>query len=191
MTAVLISSTYKVRTEPIRLTQNYLSPGSYTRIRYGWDSGVIVNRVRLQCLVENIAPIGCQNDWVFQESQGYLVGATYYFDGLFEFETSEKIGNRWKKLYTDFKKEFFPSNRINVDYLLDTTFCYYDRAIQAQQGDFYYNYFRVPNHDGFYKIVVKFNPVIKGCRAIKETNYTNNEETVYLEIKEGKVILNQ
>ena len=62
---------YHVRANPIRLTQNYVTPQNYT-IRYGWDSGQVVNRVQLQCLIENIAPFGCGNDWVFTEDQGYL-----------------------------------------------------------------------------------------------------------------------
>ena len=181
--------TYHVRTYPLRLTQNYLTPGFYTT-RYGWDSGELVNRVQLQCLIENIMPLDCKNDWVFNESQGYLVGANFFFDGLFTFDTYEKgNGNSWKFLYQDYKKEFFPSTVPTQEHIYDTTFCYYfdDRAVQAQTGDFYYNYFRFPNHDGVYKLVIKFNPVIKGCRAIVETNYSNNEETVTLEIKEGMV----
>lgn len=180
---------YHVRTNPVRLTQNYVTPQNYV-IRYGWDSGVVVNRVQLQCLLENVAPFGCQNDWVFNESQGYLSPLNnYFFDGLFEFYTYEKgNGNNWKFLYSDYKKEFFPSCVPTREYLL-ADFCYYDRAVQAQTGDFYYNYFRLPNHDGIYKIVIKFNPQIKGCRAVKETNYTNNEETVTLEIKEGQVLI--
>lgn len=181
--------TYHVRTEPIRLTQNYLTPGFYTT-RYGWDSNVVVNRVRLQCLVQNIAPFGCDNDWVFTESQGYLAGSNYFFDGLFEFDTYEKgNGNNWKFLYTDFKKEFFPSVVPTREYVYNTDFCYYDRAVPAQTGDFYYNYFRFPNHDGIYKLVIKFNPQIKGCRAVKETNYENNEKTIELEIMNGTVLI--
>ena len=179
--------TYHVRTHPVRLTQNYLTPASYTH-RYGWDSGVVVNRVQLQCLVENIAPFSCSNDWVFNESQGYYSPLqSYFFDGLFEFETFEQVGNRWKRLYKDYKKEFNPSVVPTQEYVY-STFCYYnERSVQAQTGDFYYNYFRFPNHDGVYKLVVKFNPVIKGCRAVKETNYTNNEETVILEIINGTI----
>jgi len=179
---------YHVRTSPIRLVQNYLTTGR-DAIRYGWDSGVIVNRVQLQCLVENIAPFGCANDWVFNESQGYLSPLNnYFFDGLFEFETYEKgNGNNWKLLYEDYKKEFFPSSIPNQDYVYEENFCYYDRAVQAQMGDFYYNYFRFPNKDGVYKLVIKFNPSIKGCRAVKETNYSNNEKTIILEIVEGTV----
>jgi len=182
---------YHVRVFPIRLTQNYVTPGFYT-LRYGWDSLVTVNRVTLQCLIENIAPYDstCQNDWEFNESQGTLVGPNVFFDGLFLFDTYERgNGNNWKFLYTDFKKEFFPSNQINQPYLF-SYFCYYDRAIQAQQGDFYNNPFRLPNHDGLYKIVIKFNPVIKGCRAVVETNYTNNEKTIILEIINGSVKIN-
>lgn len=176
---------YHVRTEPIRLTQNYLTPGFYT-IRYGWDSNVVVNRVRLQCLIENISPFGCQNDWVFTEAQGDTVGSYIFFDGLFEFDTYEKgNGNNWKFLYTDFKKEFFPSVVPTREYVYNTDFCYYDRAVQAQTGDFYYNYFRFPNHDGIYKLVIKFNPQIKGCRAVKETNYMNSEATIELQIANG------
>ncbi len=179
--------TYHVRTFPITIQDSFLVSGLYT-IRYGWDSGVLVNRVRLQCLVENIAPFGCGNDWVFSESQGYPVGSNIYFDGLFSFDTYEKgKGNSWKFLYTDFKKEFFPSCVPTQEYVYETGFCYYDRAVQAQMGDFYYNYFRFPNKDGIYRLIIKFNPVIKGCRAVVETNYENNEETVELEIKEGKV----
>lgn len=182
-------TTYHVRTHPIRLTQNYLTTGR-DAIRYGWDSGVIVNRVQLQCLVENIAAYSCENDWVFNESQGYLSSLqSYFFDGLFSFETYEKgNGNHWKLLSTDYKKEFFPSSVPMLAYS-NSLFCYYDRAIQAKNGDFYYNYFRFPNHDGVYKLVLKFNPVIKGCRAVKETDYTNNDVTVVLEIREGKVII--
>ena len=184
---------YHVRTTPLRLTQDYLTPPFYTTI-YGWDSGVIVNRVRLQCLVENIAQFdsSCGNDWVFTESQGYVVGANYFFDGLFEFDTYEKgNGNNWKFLYSDFKKEFFPSVVPTQEYVSSLKFCYYDRAIQAQTGDFYYNYFRFPNHDGKYKLVIKFNPFLKGCHAVKEINYDNNEKTVYLTIVNGTVIVNK
>lgn len=180
---------YHVRTHPIRLVQNYVTPPYYTT-RYGWDSGVVVNRVQLQCLVENIAPFGCGNDWVFYESQGYIVNGNYYFDGLFEFYTYEKgNGNNWKLLYEDYKKEFFPSCVPTRDYVYNTDFCYYDRAIQAQMGDFYFNYFRFPNHDGVYKLVIKFNPLVKGCRAVKETNYDNNEAAIILEIREGIVTI--
>lgn len=182
---------YNVRTHPVHLTQNYLTPGSYA-IRYGWDSGVVVNRVQLQCLLENIAPFDstCVNDWEFYESQGYLVGSRYFFDGLFEFDTYEKgNGNNWKLLYSDYKKEFFPSCVPTQEYVFNIDFCYYNRGVAAQQGDFYYNYFRFPNHDGLYKLVVKFNPQIKGCRAVKETNYSNNEEIVILEIKNGLVTI--
>jgi len=180
---------YHVRTSPIRLIQNYTTTGR-DAIRYGWDSGVTINRVQLQCLIENIALFGCQNDWVFSESQGYLSPLNnYFFDGLFSFETYEKgKGNSWKLLYTDYKKEFFPSVVPTREYLL-ADFCYYDRAIQAQTGDFYYNYFRFPDHDGVYKLILKFNPQIKGCRAVKETNYSNNEKTIYLEIREGQIII--
>lgn len=181
---------YHVRTHPVHLTQNYVTPLNYV-IRYGWDSGVVVNRVQLQCLIENIAPFNsdCSNDWEFNESQGYLSPLNnYFFDGLFEFDTYEKgNGNNWKFLYTDFKKEFFPSSIPNMDYVTNIDFCYYSRGIPAQMGDFYYNYFRLPNRDGIYKIVIKFNPQIKGCRAVKETNYENNEETVTLEIREGTI----
>lgn len=177
---------YHVRTEPIRLTQNYLTPGFYTT-RYGWDSNVVVNRIRLQCLVENIAPFGCDNDWVFTEKQGDTVGSYIFFDGLFEFDTYEKgNGNNWKFLYTDFKKEFFPSIRKTIESQFND-YCYYDRAIQAQAGDFYYNYFRFPNHDGVYRLVIKFNPQIRGCRAVKETDYGNDEVTIDLEITNGVV----
>lgn len=180
---------YHVRVFPITVQDSFLVPGTYT-IRYGWDSGELVNRVKLQCLVENIAPFGCGNDWVFNESQGYPVGPNIYFDGLFTFDTYEKgNGNNWKLLYEDYKKEFFPSVVPTQAYIYETGFCYYDRAIQAQTGDFYYNYFRFPNKDGHYKLVIKFNPVIKGCRAVKETNYDNNDQTVELEIREGKVII--
>lgn len=182
---------YHVRTHPIHLVQNYLTTGR-DAIRYGWDSLVRINRVQLQCLIENIAPFGCQNDWVFNESQGYLSPLNnYFFDGLFEFLTFEKgNGNNWKLLYEDYKKEFFPSSIPNQEYLL-ADFCYYDRAVQAQMGDFYYNYFRFPNHDGIYKLVIKFNPLQKGCRAVKETNYNNNEKTFIIEIKEGRVYYSQ
>lgn len=183
---------YHVRTHPVRLTQNYVTPQNYV-IRYGWDSGVVVNRVQLQCLVENIAPFNsnCSNDWEFYESQGYLSPLNnYFFDGLFQFDTYEKgNGNNWKFLYSDFKKEFFPSVVPTQQYVLNTDFCYYDRGVPAQTGDFYFNYFRFPNHDGVYKLVIKFNPTIKGCRAVKETNYNNNEETVYLEIRGGQIFL--
>lgn len=181
---------YGVRTHPIHLDQNYLVPASYT-IRYGWDSGVLVNRVRLQCLIENIAPFGCHNDWVFEESQGYISPLlNYFFDGLFEFDTYEKgNGNNWKHLYTDFKKEFHPSSIPNQDYIYNNDFCYYNRSIQAQMGDFYYNYFRFPNHDGIYKLVIKFNPQIRGCRAVKESNYSNNNVEIILQIINGTVII--
>lgn len=194
---------YHVRTQPIRLVQNYLTTGR-DAIRYGWDSNIVVNRVTLQCLVENIAPFsGCfsginvitadngKNDWVFNESQGYLSPLNnYFFDGLFSFETYEKgNGNNWKLLYIDYKKEWFPSSTPNVDNIYNNNFCYYDRAVQAQMGDFYFNWFRFPNHDGVYRLTIKFNPLIKGCRAVKETNYVNNEVTIILEIKEGQVII--
>ncbi len=182
---------YHVRTNPIRLVQNYLTTGNYA-IRYGWDSNVVVNRVQLQCLVENVAPFGCSNDWVFNESQGYLspVNNTF-FDGLLQFDTYEKgNGNNWKFLYTDYKKEFFPDAIPSVPYIYNTDFCYdYQRAIQAQMGDFYFNPFRFPNHDGIYRLVIHFNPLIKNCRAIKETNYNNNDVTIELEIREGQVII--
>lgn len=180
---------YHVRTNPIRLVQNYLTAGR-DAIRYGWDSGVLINRVQLQCLVENIAPFGCGNDWVFTEAQGYLVGFNYFFDGLFSFDTYERgNGNNWKFLYSDYKKEFFPSVVPNVDNISNVDFCYYNRAIQAQTGDFYYNYFRFPNHDGVYRLVIKFNPQIKGCRAVKETDYNNNEVMIDLEIRAAAVII--
>jgi hypothetical protein len=194
MTNIIDSTTYfwtkyHVRTHPIHFVQNYLTTGR-DAIRYGWDSLVTVNRVQLQCLVENIAPFGCGNDWVFTESQGYLSPLNnYFFDGLFQFFTYEKgNGNNWKLLYEDYKKEFFPSCVPTQEYLY-ADFCYYDRAVQAQTGDFYYNYFRFPNRDGVYRLVIKFNPVIRGCRAIKETNYSNNEATIDLEIREGNVII--
>jgi hypothetical protein len=178
---------YHVRTQPIRLTQNYVTPRSYA-IRYGWDSNVVVNRVRLQCLVENIAPFGCGNDWVFEESQGYISPlGNYFFDGLFEFITYEWVGNRWKYLYTDYKKEWFPSSIPNVENIYNNDFCYYNRAVQAQMGDFYFNDFRYPNRDGRYRTDIKFNPFKKGCRAVKETNYDNNEKTVTLQILNGVV----
>lgn len=188
---------YGVRTNPIRLTQNFLTRGIHHTL-YGWDSGVYINMIRLQCLVENIASFDptCKNDWKFKadSTMGYLVNNLWFFDGLFQFDTYEKgNGNNWKFLTSDFKKEFNPSNVPARDYILNTNFCYYfgigERAIQAQMGDFYYNYFRLPNHDGIYKIVLKFNPLIKGCRAIKETNYNNNEKTVYLEIRNGQVFI--
>lgn len=183
-------TTYHVRTHPVHLLQNYLTTGR-DAIRYGWDSNVVINRVQLQCLVENLAPFGCQNDWVFNESQGYLSPLNnYFFDGLFEFYTYERgNGNNWKLLYEDYKKEFFPSVVPTQEYVYETGFCYYSRAIQAQTGDFYYNYFRFPNHDGVYRLVIKFNPLVKGCRAVKETNYENNQATVDLEIREGTVII--
>lgn len=182
---------YHVRSHPVHLTQNYVTPETYA-IRYGWETGEVVNRVQLQCLIENIAPFGCQNDWVFNESQGYLSPLNnYFFDGLFEFDTYEKgNGNNWKLIYSDFKKEFFPSSIPNQDYVLNTDFCYYDtRAIQAQMGDFYYNYFRFPNHDGMYKLVIRFNPQIRGCRAVKESNYENNTVEIELQITNGTVII--
>ncbi len=182
---------YHVRTYPIRLLQNYLTRG-IDAIKYGWDSGVLVNRVQLQCLIENIAPFGCGNDWAFTESQGYLVGQNIFFDGLFQFDTYEKgNGNNWKLLYSDYKKEFFPDAIPNTDYIYEMNFCYnYERAVQAQTGDFYYNYFRFPDHDGTYKLVIKFNPLIKGCHAIKETNYDNSEVTYMVQITNGTVIIN-
>lgn len=186
---------YEVRTEPIRLTQNYLVKGR-DAVRYGWDSGVYINRIRLQCLTENIAPYdpACGNDWQFTITQGYLspLGDDIFYDGLFQFDTYEKgNGNSWKFLYSDYKKAFNPESVPNMDYR-NYEFCYSERFINAQCGDFYYNYFRLPNYDGIYKIIIRFNPLIKGCRAVKETNYNNNEETVYLEIQNGQVIvLNQ
>ena len=182
---------YSVRTYPIRLVQNYKTTGR-DAIRYGWDSLQTVNRVQLQCLIENIAPLGCGNDWVFNESQGYLSSLNnYFFDGLFSFETYEKgNGSNWKLLYTDYKKEFNPDAVPNRDNVL-SDFCYIDRTVQAQSGDFYYNYFRFPPHDGSYKLVIKFNPLVKGCHAVKETNYINNDATIFLEIRNGTVIINK
>lgn len=186
-------TTYHVRTHPIRLTQNYLTTGR-DAIRYGWDSGVIVNRVQLQCLVENIAAYSCENDWVFNESQGTYNSTlgSYMFNDLFQFETQERgNGNNWKLISTHFKKEFFPSIDKVIEYQ-SANYCYYygngDRAIQSQTGDFYYNWFMFPNHDGVYKLIIKFNPLIRGCRVAKETNYLNNEKTFIIEIKQGRVI---
>lgn len=183
---------YGVRSEPIRLTQNHIVT-AYEATYNGWTAGEIINKIRLQCLVENISAFGCQRDWLFNEYMGKLVGSFYEFNGLFEFEIYEKgNGNNWKLFHKDVKKRFFPSIDKVKEYML-APFCYYqntgDRAIQAQAGDFYYNDFRLPNYDGIYKIVLKFNPLIKGCRAIKETNYSNNEKTVYLQIYNGSVII--
>lgn len=185
---------YEVRTHPIRLVQNHVVNPYDLNYYPDWIVGDTINRVTLQCLIENIAPKGCNNDWVFNESQGYLVGTDYYFDGLFEFETYEKgNGNGWRFLYYDHKKKFFPSYVPAYPYWYSTDFCYYyglgERSIQAQMGDFYSNGFRFPNHDGVYKLILKFNPSIKGCRAIKETNYSNNEVTVQLEIRNGTVTI--
>lgn len=182
---------YKVRTRPIKLVQNYTVTAYDLTYYPDWTVGDVINRVTLQCLIENIAPKDCNNDWVFSESQGYLVGTDYYFDGLFEFETWEKgNGNSWKFLYTDHKKKFFPSCVAAYPYWSSIDFCYYDRAIQAQMGDFYLNGFRFPNHDGVFKQILRFNPASKGgCRVVKETNYSNNEKAVVLQISNGAVTI--
>ena len=187
---------YGVRAEPVRLDQNYLTTGRDYR-RYGWDSGIRINRVRLVCLVENIAPYDttCKKDWEFNESQAShydSVLRSYMFEGLFEFETFERgNGNSWKTLPIQFKKEFFPSVDKVREYQLVNHCGYYangQRAIQAQTGDFYYNYFMFPNHDGVYKLTIKFNPLQKGCRAVRETDYSNNEKTFLIEIRSGRVL---
>lgn len=181
-------SKYHIRTRQILLTQNYITPDFYTT-RYGWRQGDTVNRVVLQCLIENIAPFGCQNDWVF--SQGQLDSAIAINPyTLFEFYTYEKgNGNNWKLLYEDYKTQFYPSTVSTWQYAYTGFDCWYDSAVQAQGGDVYNNAFRFPNHDGVYKLVIKFNPSVKGCRAVKETNYNNNEVTVILEITNGQVII--
>lgn len=175
---------YGVRTHPIRLTQNFITPLYYTE-EYGWKAGDTVNKVKLQCLARNIAKFGCGQDWVFTDLQlESLVKG-----GLFQFETYEWVnGNHWKYLYTDYKDEFDPE-LIPVKEYQDSTFCYYDKAIQAQAGDFYYNDFRFTNHDGIYKLVIKFNPQLKGCHAILEIDYTNNQVTIELQILNGQVII--
>lgn len=178
------------------LTQNYTVTGYVARL-YGWDSGVVINMIRVQCLVENIAPYDstCKKDWEFDTSQGTLTGNVYLFENLFLFDTYEMgNGNNWKFLYTDSKKEFNPVNIPNMDYRY-RNFCFYDRGIPCQNGDFYRNYFRLPPHDGRYKIVAKFNPVVKGCHAIKEVSYTgedpyaNDSKTIFVEINSGTVTI--
>lgn len=185
---------YQVRTRPIKLVQNYIVNAYDLSYYPDWTVGDTINRVTLQCLIENIAPKDCNNDWLYNESQGYLVGTDYYFDGLFEFQICEKgNGNNWKILYTDRKKKFFPSCVAAYPYWFSNDFCYYygigERSIQAQMGDFYLNAFRIPNHDAVYRLILKFNPLIKGCRAVKETNYSNNDATIDLEIREGSVTI--
>jgi len=177
---------YHVRTQPIRLTQNYVTTAYYAE-EYGWKVGDTVNRVKLQCLNENIAAFGCSNDWNFTDAQLDALAN----GGLFNFDTYEKgNGNNWKFLYTDYKKEYQPELIPNLAYQ-DSTFCSYEEAIQAQAGDFYYTNFRFPNHDAIYKLVIKFNTQIKGCRAVKETNYDNNEKTIELKISNGVVTINK
>ncbi|MES2396191.1 MAG: hypothetical protein V4549_09320 [Bacteroidota bacterium] len=182
---------YQIRTKPVRFVQNYVVTQFDLGYYPDWVVGDTINKGTLQCLIENIAPKGCSNDWLFWESQGKLVGTDYEFNGLFEFETYERgNGNKWSLVYVDHKKRFFPSYIPAYPYWYSTDFCYYfgigERSIQAQMGDFYSNAFRFPNHDGLYKLVLKFNPASKnGCRVIKETNYTNNEKTVYIRISNG------
>ncbi len=179
---------YGVRSEPVRWNNNYLTTGR-DAIRYGWDSLVYINRIRLQCLLENIAPYGCGRGWVFSESQGYVSPlGNIYFNGLFTMKTYEKGGgNNWKLLYTDFKKEFFPSAIPTQEHVYDTYPCYYYgyRALPSQTGDFYYNYFRLPLYDGVFRIVIEFNPIVGNCRAVKETNYNNNKAYVEVTVIEG------
>lgn len=172
---------YHVRTNPIKFVPNYLVSGYYAK-EYGWDSGVLVNMFRLQCLIENIAAYGCKQAWKFID--------TTIYEGLFEFESFELIGKRWKPLYTDYKKTMNPSLVPTREYLT-ATFCSYPgyKTIPAQTGDFYYQYFRLPPHDGTYKLIIKFNPLKDRCRAVEETRYDNDQKIVVLEIKEGRLII--
>lgn len=177
----------------IKLEQNHVVT-PYEANYNGWTAGEIINMVTLRCLLENVAPKDCNNDWLFNESQGTLVGTDVEFEGLFEFYIYEKgKGNSWKLLHEDYKNRFNPSTRAAYPYWYNTDFCYYygigERAVQAQMGDFYDNAFRLPNHDGIYKLELEFNPLEKGCRAVKETNYDNNKKIVKLQISEGQIII--
>lgn len=182
---------YQTRTRPVVFEQDHIVTTYEASYYPGWVAGDVISKVRLQCLIENVAPKDCKNDWVFNESQGELIGNSFLFEGLFEFETFEKgNGNNWRPVYVDYKKQFYPSYIPAYPYWYSTDFCYYfgngERSIQAGMGDFYSNWFRLPNHDGVFKIIIKFNPASKnGCRVVNESNYDNNNKVVYMRVSNG------
>lgn len=180
---------YGIRVFPIEFTPNYVVTANFGRY-YGWDSGAVYHLVRLQCVNENIAPVGCQNNWQFDTSQGRLVNNEYLYDGLFEFKTYELgfNGNWGKPVYVDVKKNYNPSVVPAKPYTYDDI-CYVpDRCIPAQSEDSYRNFFRLPPHDGTYKIEIQFNPLNKNCHVVIETNYNDDGEVVTFQVLNGQLI---
>lgn len=196
-------SNYYNPTPPIELTRNFVTTQFYKNY-YGWTVGETVSRLRFKCLLENIAKRFWStvrknfsgNDWVWDIKSGYKDSATgrQFFNGLFVFDMFEKVDGYWHGIYSDYKKEFDPSliekdpyidSMLNPDGVMQTYWTYHDypfRFVSAGTGDFYSNYIRLPNRDGVYAIRLAFNPEINGCHAVKESDYTNNEVWVFVQI---------
>ncbi len=152
--------------------------------------GDTVDLVELWCLIENKAGYasGGTTDWVYNESQGKdTVDARGRHYIIYEGLLKEAVFSGGVLLYENYyKRGLEPSVTWYGKEAPEGTIYYQGNgvwAIQAQGADLYRNRTKIPKDSpGKYVIRITVNPSENGCNAINESNFTDNNFIVPLNV---------